>query len=833
MDDSSDNRVAEALGLLPAELDFVSWDLDVNQSEDGLIYNYIVNFSEDSDPKILERIGVNNFTTELDLNVFETPGDYDQELYKNTNNNSEEQYAERGSVIEGVATEKFKYDRFLPEDQLEELQNDLETPLWINSQYYIALTNRLSESSQSTTELFLTILAVPTLRNPEIIVDSFYSKLSSADPNFPDDYLVVKKNQASTIRWDDYNPDITVNTDQVIEALKTASALTSELNHEDSNTLSPHHILAGLLMKPGESLNNFFEKSNISQKRFLKLLIESVSGLGYSDNEMAIWYRFTEPVTGNLFPRQTSGFKSDFSRDGGGDTLTKETDTYSAAIVHALRNSDNKDVSFAIFGPWGRGKTTLVDKIRENLKGDQSSSLRYATVTFNAWKYPNRPEVWLHLYEEVKKEATGENFLKTARLAIQSKLSLDKGWPLLLPSLILLLAAFSSIQKLEVFIWLFPGFTILSGLLLLKYWGVFTSKTLPILQSYIKLPDHSANLGLQSTVGEEFKRLLVTWTDQRKFRERMVNFFPYSLSILAIGFSSLFLWWKLREKISCMPEIFLWAFSSIIFILGIYGLYSGKIKRPDKVLLVVDDLDRCEPGQMLTVIESIRVFLDDPEISNRLQVAMLVDKHILNLAILEKYSSLFVENQEKSKVLPMRFDPDALLNEQLEKLFLFRFTLPDFDQVELYDVATKILEISEVSPTKSKNAEGITVTAIESVKVATESLSNRPQIPDAPKSTSEQQPLETHDILDKAIELSNAEKKSLRDLILNVAAHEKQPITPRRIRSIRMQYFFGRYLMISLYGDDAPLKELREALKPGSESKNFDERVRKILLLID
>jgi hypothetical protein len=48
------------------------------------------------------------------------------------------------------------------------------------------------------------------------------------------------------------------------------------------------------------------------------------------------------------------------------------------------------------------------------------------------------------------------------------------------------------------------------------------------------------------------------------------------------------------------------------------------------------DLDRCEPEQMLAVIESLRLFLDDEEMSRRLQVAMLIDRNILKRAIIMK-----------------------------------------------------------------------------------------------------------------------------------------------------------------------------------------------------
>jgi hypothetical protein len=95
---------------------------------------------------------------------------------------------------------------------------------------------------------------------------------------------------------------------------------------------------------------------------------------------------------------------------------------------------------------------------------------------------------------------------------------------------------------------------------------------------------------------------------------------------------------------------------------------SKKIDQKSKLLLVVDDLDRCEPDQMLAVIESLRMFLDDPAMSSRLQIMMLLDLRALELAL---------EKRCRCHKVPQNRRKDYIL-EQREKWFVTELALPPF-----------------------------------------------------------------------------------------------------------------------------------------------------------
>ena len=55
-----------------------------------------------------------------------------------------------------------------------------------------------------------------------------------------------------------------------------------------------------------------------------------------------------------------------------------------------------------------------------------------------------------------------------------------------------------------------------------------------------------------------------------------------------------------------------------------------------KALLIVDDLDRCDPSQMVEIIESIKLLLEDEQIHDRVQVVMLLQEENIRSAILGK-----------------------------------------------------------------------------------------------------------------------------------------------------------------------------------------------------
>lgn len=99
-------------------------------------------------------------------------------------------------------------------------------------------------------------------------------------------------------------------------------------------------------------------------------------------------------------------------REAADDELVLGVANYAKAIATVLRTARD-EFTFALFGPWGSGKTTLVRLLRPLLENPRHfrdetnaeekpfSRQRYDVVQHNAWKYRDPPEAWIYLYKSL------------------------------------------------------------------------------------------------------------------------------------------------------------------------------------------------------------------------------------------------------------------------------------------------------------------------------------------------------------------------------------------------------------------------------------------------
>lgn len=735
------------------------------------------------------------------------------------------------SLVEEKTQEISNHSNYLERNQLKKLEEDIGCALSINTQFYLVSAALTKKSKVRTSTLFKAVLAAGTPSFPSPIREQFYSRIYEEKSQFVNQHLHKIKQAIKTANFDrGRENDSFIFSMGVIKALKLAAKLCNSLDHRDSKKLSPSHLLAGLLMREKGSLSEFLSDTGLSKKWLVEQFLSVLNEFSYSRSEMARWHEFFEPVTGLPFPREASGRKSSFNRNSAPDSITPDTHRYASAITETFRNAGGGDFALGIFGPWGRGKTTLVDSIEERLSENPEASPSHTCVRFNAWKYPERPEVWLHLYEEVKKVAVGGSSWRSAHLGIQTKILVDRGWPLVIPSILLL---FASIPKWAIGQWLISGAAILSVLFVLNYIQAFSRCLVPVVKGYLRLPDHSKNLGFQSTVGTELATLLQIWTRKRGGFQTSKIFGLYFVALVLLIFSLAVSWWRLSDMLPPFCSIVFWGG---ILMVGCFGIAASRpVSGPDKVLLVVDDLDRCDPRQMLAVIEAVRVFLDDGKISEMLQVAMLADKDILSAEIERKYSRYLVARKSGMDDDEFARFKKQLVEEELEKLFVLQFSLPPLSDSEMSAVAESIFGSQNTSgkslreakereedPARSDTEEELkTGDIIKAVGAEKFSTKNR------------EEPLpKIHDFERLADEVTDDERRALWSLVISESRENGRSITPRRMRSIYLRYLFGRSLMLELYGDSAPLIELRQGLSSKENLEDQDPRVSRVLELI-
>jgi hypothetical protein len=640
-------------------------------------------------------------------------------------------------------------------------------------------------------------------------------------------------------------------TDPVYEIFETARMLAEQ---RSDPRIDPIDIMVVLLVppkdlrKPAWWFNSFFERENPRLRKEFSAALR----LHSREASTPFWLNLVESPESMIRDPLGSIFQP--KREANDQELCLDVDSYAQAVAQLLRDADmENDFVLAIYGPWGRGKTTLIRKVKPLLAPSSNSAEAgsYAFVDFSAWKYPTRPEVWIHLYEQIAQRAikvpvkpgkaeaaTGkptpatksqeddasrkpepfvDSFWQKSRLAFRMGL-LRSGWSPLLTGLIFLFI--TRLPLVEAVEWLRIGLGGFGALLLIGFAFSAFQFGRRLRMRYLSLPDHSESLGMQAVIGRDLANLLQVWLapasanepipGQIDFRPGKPGFWGTFCVVLLIaatfvvaglriphpeptqGGSSeepagatttpsnppqapdtatpetptkltpgtsmpasneaplpaevaptpatstpapveatapaeaaeaapapspappdsqirdLLQQWVMAnppldtlqgptpniESETPPSPLAYWISISVLSLAGTALIYffislSRPLIRHEKLLLTIDDLDRCEPDQMLAVIESLRLFLDNVQISRRLQVVMLVDQRFLGNALLKRARENGLLLSPKSQV------SRRYVREQREKFFVAELGLPQISPENLSEMIDKHLRPGE------------------------------------------------------------------------------------------------------------------------------------------
>ncbi|WFU26758.1 P-loop NTPase fold protein [Bradyrhizobium sp. CB1717] len=413
-------------------------------------------------------------------------------------------------------------------------------------------------------------------------------------------------------------------------------------------------------------------------------------------------------------------------REATPDELGLNVEQYAKALATILRVSDG-EFSFALFGRWGSGKTTLLKLLQPYLEKpdiykkavvvgpkETYADLEYRVVVHNAWKYRSPPESWVYLYKSLA-SAVMARASQLDRWAIALRVAMDRnGLFSLLASLIVLAVALIPIQGKFQLVSLAGSALGFSALIYVAAtWMGASSKVRQLFHRNLRLVGRDENLGMLALIGEDVQLLLKAWTRERTSSRFNFQLAASALGILIIGViwgtallrGSAFDLWSILNWLglsdgaakpagSSPAEWLHWAAmigwtSFSLFVLALPRTIATY--EPDKILLVVDDLDRCSPDEMLSVIENVRLLLDDKEINSRLQVLMLVDEDVLRHAIELRYAKMIEYRvgglqlqQEKSRAVA------DIVFEQVEKLFACHLRLSRLSDEDVVELVTKL-----------------------------------------------------------------------------------------------------------------------------------------------
>lgn len=384
-------------------------------------------------------------------------------------------------------------------------------------------------------------------------------------------------------------------------------------------------------------------------------------------------------------------------------------DFFAELIIRLLKNikDDESGLLFGIFGNWGRGKTYLWKRVLEKLKVQSSKS---KSVEFFPWRYQDTPSIWAYLYETL-----AEEYLKSNYLIIRYwkyfilNISRRGWWPLIS----------YCISVIVTFIWLKIEFeTKMTWLYDLIGYLSFSTFTIFIFIYY----KHS----------HKAKKLISRYLEPVNFK-----------GLLGI-----------QNEIQVEIKL----------------LLNTWVNKGERLVLFVDDLDRCSESRIIEVIDALKVMIDDTEISKRMIVIAAIDDHILNRVIYDKYFSIInndlsLTQEKKDKEL------GKLSREYMDKLFLSGIKLPRMTESEQIDFLNKLVD----GKIQFRNPDLID----EKMDTMIDSIENDEEKDD---NIMRLIPNQSSEIMDYEYELI---KKSLNNSV---------ELTPRKIRILYYRYLISKIL---------------------------------------
>lgn len=412
-----------------------------------------------------------------------------------------------------------------------------------------------------------------------------------------------------------------------------------------------------------------------------------------------------------------------FTRDTHPQEHCLGVDDYARALS-AVMNAAIGEFCLAVYGHWGRGKTFLMQRLSSVLPG------RYRPVWFSAWKYRTTPEIWIHLYETIATASRRDGFWYSTPRAVRAYMSKNGVWPIILLLLSLSITTFG--------LGLVPVLIGILGLIgLLKAYAV-SRWVAKVPRALFSLPQHRDKLGLQAAIADDLTALLQGWIRPRKKPQKAnepppkkgreaaprgtvptddtsqknpsgqeLSWVWFVLYLLAVALFAVTLGFVLQGQehgpipIHPPDEVRI-ALVAIVAAVGAalpIWIVCGGGNAVERIALIVDDLDRCDPPTMLELVESLKLLLEDPEVSTRVQVVMLVEEQALHHAIAERYSHRTAGDAEREQS-PARLIPprkaaspdDPSVCDTVEKLFVAHLRLPELRTFELEDVMKSYLE---------------------------------------------------------------------------------------------------------------------------------------------
>ena len=239
---------------------------------------------------------------------------------------------------------------------------------------------------------------------------------------------------------------------------------------------------------------------------------------------------------------------------------------YADQIVDAIKNVPNEQAyTIGLYGSWGSGKSTIIRTAKQKLESDRQKRIKM--VVYDAWKYSGdsfRRMFLLHLQNELKLSATPEmeRFYKATTEELEPNISLrERGLIYLIFSIVAILVAILLVALL--------------GSQDARIWTTLIFSAISIMAA-----SFGGNLFYELKISQKKSILFAPEQFEECFRQMMV---------------------KVLKKKSWYKRLWRWVRE--------YFRDEMIPEELDKLVIVVDNLDRCDSGVVYSMLTDIKTFL--------------------------------------------------------------------------------------------------------------------------------------------------------------------------------------------------------------------------------
>lgn len=307
--------------------------------------------------------------------------------------------------------------------------------------------------------------------------------------------------------------------------------------------------------------------------------------------------------------------------EGGAGNDLLNTSTYVDALVHCVNNApDNKTFTIGLFGEWGSGKSSIVKTALERIEDEaKKKKEKVATIIYDSWKYSGDSFRRMFLYELRKKFEFEQTEDMKRFYSIENREHKIE----------------TKVNKSRLFA--FIVFAFLSLLIFLLVWFLWDIKA--------AVPSGVALVSLFfSLYNWLFDNLKVSINKPLLFApEQFEDCYHDMLS-------------KAMKRHNWAQSILKWVTR---------GLYNKEIS---KLIIVIDNVDRCQPSVTYSLLSDIKTFLGDSQ-----DVIFIVPVDV------EAIRKHIINNTKETKGQTRDAD------EFLRKIFNVSIWIKAFQNDEMYD----------------------------------------------------------------------------------------------------------------------------------------------------